>query len=226
MTPVELSRLLEVREGITALIGSGGKTTAMYLLAEELSQRGTVICTTSTHIVAPDHIPVLRDPGEELLAAVLMKNRVVCAGSTAPEGKLSAPSLPWGTLASLADVVLVESDGSRQLPCKAHLSHEPVIPPGTEQSILLVGASGLGQPVNRAAHRPEVFCRLSGLAPEELITPQALAAVIRQEDLADKVFINQTEGPDALRQAQELASQLTVPVFAGSLWKRSFLCLS
>ena len=115
MTPVELSRLLEVREGITALMGSGGKTTAMYLLAEELSQRGTVICTTSTHIVAPDHIPVLRDPGEELLAAVLMKNRVVCAGSTAPEGKLTAPSLPWGTLASLADVVLVEADGSRQL---------------------------------------------------------------------------------------------------------------
>ena len=53
-----------------------------------------------------------------------------------------------------------------------------------------------------------------------------LAAVFLRENLADKVLINQAETPLALKQAREIASLLTVPVFAGSLRKRSFLCLS
>ena len=101
-----------------------------------------------------------------------------------------------------------------------------MIPPEARQRVLLVGASGLGQAVSQAAHRPEVFCRLSGLEPDDAITPQALAAVLLRENLADKVLINQAETPLALKQAREIASLLTVPVFAGSLRKRSFLCLS
>ena len=37
---MDLSRLLGVRPGVTALIGGGGKTTAMYVLAGELAARG------------------------------------------------------------------------------------------------------------------------------------------------------------------------------------------
>lgn len=220
---VGLSDLLAVRRGITALIGSGGKTTAMYLLAEELSHRGTVICTTSTHILPPAHMPVLTAADE--VAELLSKQGVVCMGSPGPEGKLIAPPVSAADMADLADYVLVEADGSRQLPCKAHLPHEPVVPPDTDQRILLVGASGFGQPVCRGAHRPDVFCRLSGLEPDDLITPQALAAIICQENLADKVLINQAEAPQALALARELAALLPVPAFAGSLRKRSFLCL-
>ena len=223
---MELSELLAVERGITALIGSGGKTTAMYLLAEELSRRGTVICATSTHILRPDHLPVLVDPSPATLAAALAENRVICTGCAAADGKLTAPSLPWAVLASLADYVLVEADGAHRLPCKAHRPHEPVIPPGTAQTILLVGASGLGRPIQEAAHRPEVFCRLSGRRPEDPVTPAALAAVIGAEALGDRVLVNQAEYPEALAQARALAALLPVPVYAGSLRKRSFLCLS
>ena len=223
---MELSGLLAVERGITALIGSGGKTTAMYLLAEELSRRGTVICATSTHILRPEHLPVLENPSPEALAAALAENRAVCAGCAAAEGKLTAPPLSWAALAALADYVLVEADGAHRLPCKAHLPHEPVIPPGATQTILLVGVSGLGRPIREAAHRPEVFCRLSGRRPEDPITPAALAAVVRAEALGDKVLVNQVDGPEALAQARALAALLPVPVYAGSLQKRSFLCLS
>ena len=192
-----LSDLLAVRRGITALIGSGGKTTAMYLLAEELSHRGTVICTTSTHILPPAHMPVLTAADEA--AERLSRQGVVCMGSPGPEGKLIAPPVSAADMADLADYVLVEADGSRQLPCKAHLPHEPVVPPDTDQRILL--------------------------EPDDLITPQALAAIICQENLADKVLINQAEAPQALALARELAALLPVPAFAGSLRKRSFLCL-
>ena len=223
---MELSRLLAVERGITALIGSGGKTTAMYLLAEELSRQGTVICTTSTHILVPSHLHTLVDPTPEALSIALAENRIVCAGSAASEGKLTAPTLSWATLAALADYVLVEADGAHRLPCKAHLPHEPVIPPETTQTILLVGASGLGKPIQEAAHRPEIFCQLSGRKPGDPITPAALAAVIKAEALGDKVLVNQADGPEEMTQAKMLADLLPVPVFAGSLWKRSFLCLS
>ena len=223
---MELSELLAVERGITALIGSGGKTTALYLLAEELVRKGTVLCAASTHILPPGHLPVLVDPAPAALAAALAEHRVVCAGSAAPEGKLTAPPLPWETLAALADYVLVEADGARCLPCKAHLPHEPVIPPGTAGTLLLVGASGLGRPVQEAAHRPEVFCRLSSLRPEDPITPEALAAVIRAEALGDRVLVNQAEDPAVLAQVRALAALLPVPVYAGSLRKRSVVCLS
>ena len=223
---MELAELLAVEPGITALIGSGGKTTALYLLAEELSRRGTVICAASTHILRPDHLPVLLDPSAQALSAALAENRVVCAGRAAAEGKLTAPSLSWAALTALADYVLVEADGARRLPCKAHLPHEPVIPPGTAEALLVVGASGLGRPVQEAAHRPEVFCRLSGLRPEDPITPEALAAVIRAEALGDRVLVNQAEEPAVLAQVQTLAALLPVPVYAGSLRKRSVVCLS
>ena len=66
---MELWELLEVRPGITALIGGGGKTSAMYTLARELARRGTVICTTTTHILPPEHMPVLT--GEDGIPAAL-----------------------------------------------------------------------------------------------------------------------------------------------------------
>ena len=40
--------------GVFALIGGGGKTSSMYRLAQEYSGEGkTVLCTTTTHIMAP-----------------------------------------------------------------------------------------------------------------------------------------------------------------------------
>ena len=45
---MDFPKLLGLRPGGTAVIGSGGKTTLLRILAEELS--GTVILTTSTHI--------------------------------------------------------------------------------------------------------------------------------------------------------------------------------
>ena len=198
----------------------------MYLLAAELSRRGTVICTTSTHILPPDHIPVLLDPAADDTEDLLRKEGIICLGNSGPDGKLTAPALSPAAMATLADYVLIEADGSRQLPCKAHLPYEPVIPPGTSQRILLAGASGFGKPVSQVVHRPEVFCRLAGVEPDDPVTPAALAAVIRRENLADKVFINQAELPRDLALARELAALLPLPVFAGSLQKRSFLCLS
>lgn len=223
---MELRQLLGVGPGITALIGSGGKTTAMYRLAGELQQSGTVICTTTTHIFPPEHLPVLEDPSGNAIAAALAVTPCVCVGRPRAEGKLGPGTLSPAALAELADYVLVEADGSRGRPCKAHLDYEPVIPVGTRRTVLVVGAAGFGQPIREAVHRVERFCALAGSSPDERVTMALLSRVIRGEALGDVVLVNQVETAEALACARELAAQLEQSVVAGSLHGGEWLCVS
>lgn len=224
---MSLSHLLSVPRGLTAIIGSGGKTTAMYTLARELSAEGSVICTTSTHIYPPSHLPVLVDPTGEELSAALGLHRCLCLGSPGPQGKLSAPSLSMEELCALADYVLVEADGSRGLPLKAHLPHEPVVPDCAGLVLHIVGLSGLGQRVSTAAHRAERFCALSGLDMEDPVTAGALAAVLQKEHLTAMVFLNQADNAHGLALARRVAARLPeCKVYAGSLERRNWICVS
>ncbi len=118
-------------------------------------------------------------------------------------------------LAALADHVLVEADGSRRLPLKAHAPWEPVIPACSARTVLVLGASGLGRPVREAVHRPERFCELAGCAPDDPATPELVARVANAEALADVALVNQADvAPDASR---ELAGLLDVPAVCASL---------
>lgn len=153
---MKICEQLHITKGITAVIGSGGKTTLLRILAEELS--GTVILTTSTHILPFAGIPLLVTDDIEQVRRALALHRVICMGTPAAEGKLTAPALPFSVLADAADYVIVEADGSKRLPLKAHASHEPVIPENTHKTVCIVGASGFGKPVEQTVHRPELFC--------------------------------------------------------------------
>lgn len=105
---MDISALLGVERGVTALIGGGGKTTLMCTLAEELRRRGTVVVTTSTQIQRPEQYPVLLSGGAAAVSAALAAHGAVCVASETAEGKLTAPALSFETLAQLADFVLVE----------------------------------------------------------------------------------------------------------------------
>ena len=219
---MQLWELLSIRPGVTAFTGGGGKTTMMYTLAGELSARKTVLCCTTTRIWPPSHLPVL----EQVDRMALERLRCVCAGVLTPEGKLAAPAQPVAELAALADYVLVEADGSKGLPLKAHLPHEPVIPDEAGQTVVLVGASVFGRPAGEAVHRPEAFCQLTGLSPDAAVTPEAAAALLNAEGLGDRVFVNQAETEPALAAARRLAELLDRPVCAGALQRGEWICLS
>ena len=75
--------------------------------------------------------------------------------------------------------MLIEADGSRQHPLKAPATHEPPIPDFVETVGVVAGLSGLGRPLTEDyIHRSEIFARLSGLAPGETVTPEALVRVL------------------------------------------------
>lgn len=213
---MELYRLLGIRPGITSVIGGGGKTTMLRVLAGELAAVGyRVVCTTSTHIFPFREMPLASDIQEagRLLGAV----SPICVGLPGPEGKLVPLDCSMEELAAVCDMVLVEADGSKGFPIKAHAPHEPVIPPGTKRTILVAGASGIGKPVREAVHRWERFCVYTGLGPEDLVTEEALARLVRREGLGDLLFLNQM-GRRPIRTSV-LAEQGKRPVYGGALQK-------
>ena len=79
-----------------------------------------------------------------------MEAPIVRAGSIhSPTGKLAEPRAAFSDLVRLADYVLVEADGAKRLPLKAHAEHEPVIPACAGRTVCMVGVDGLGAPPSR-----------------------------------------------------------------------------
>lgn len=215
---MKLQEALQVSRGVVSVVGSGGKSTLLRELALELAASGkSAALATTTRVLPFEGIRTLaaEDIGE--VARAVAEERVVCVASPAEKGKLAEPAVDVGRIAGVVDHVLIEADGSKRLPLKAHAAWEPVVPPESARTILVVGASGFWRPVREAAHRPEIFCRLAGCAPDDAATPELVARVIAAEGLAGQVVLNQTETPAALGAARELAALLDVPVFAGSL---------
>ena len=236
--------ILGISPGITAVIGSGGKTTLIGKLAEEISSEmrkfsdrnnigaggnnnvendndvntsaatgkttgntaenttgntigtpGIIICTT-THIMRPDNMPVFAPEisgrgGEEpaiahALETFLRKNagRPVCVGFPDPDNPAKLVSFPIETIKQAAGenaYILVEADGAKHLPLKAHKENEPVIPGDSTKVILVVGAEGFGRPIAEVVHRPEIFAKLGGADVDAIVTPEIFAKVFKAE---------------------------------------------
>ena len=69
---MQLYERLGIPCGVTAVIGSGGKTTLLRTLSRELP--GTVILTTTTHILPFEGVPLLTAPTEDEVRAALSAN--------------------------------------------------------------------------------------------------------------------------------------------------------
>ncbi|WP_161566630.1 selenium cofactor biosynthesis protein YqeC [Senegalimassilia faecalis] len=139
--------MLHIQRGLTAIIGSGGKSTLLRALAEELSRDARVIVATSTKMHVPDWCPVVLGASLDDVRMALCEASIVCAGSIhLPMGKLAEPRAAFSDLVCSADYVLVEADGAKTLPLKAHAEHEPVIPACAGRTVCVVGVDGLGAP--------------------------------------------------------------------------------
>lgn len=220
---------LHITPGITAVIGSGGKTTLLGAAGTELARCGSVILATSTHMLPFAGVPLYTGNNASELAKLVEREPLVCVGTPGATGKLSASPIAMDVLAGLATYVLVEADGSKRLALKAHASHEPQVPVQAQQTILVVGAGGFGGVAHEVAHRPELFCPRAGITAEAHVTPEAAARCIASEIDAGlitptRILINQADAstPDAIRRfAQELrATHPHIPILSASLNQR------
>lgn len=236
-----LASALKIEPGITAIIGSGGKSTLLRALGLELMRAGgrVLLCTT-THMFPVAGVPwdgssrrldtapwkpdASHVPGCTCEACTGMSRGSICqAGVLDPEtGKLSAPAESLDQLAQRFDYVLAEADGSKRLPLKAHASWEPVVPVGTANVVWVVGASGLGKPVAEVVHRPELFCERCGCELTDIATPERVAQVLNAElqmlSLGTaRVMLNQVDALADPAMADRFEAALNRPIIATSL---------
>lgn len=236
-----LASALRIEPGITAIIGSGGKSTLLKTLGLELMRAGgrVLLCTTTRMFpvagvpwdgssrrldAAPWKPGGLHVPGCTCEACADLARGSICqAGVLDPEtGKLSAPTEPLGELAQRFNYVLAEADGSKRLPLKAHAAWEPVIPSGTANIVWIVGASGFGKPINEAVHRPELFCERCGCELTDTATPERVAMVLNAElqmlNLSTvRVMLNQVDTLADPTMADRFEAALGRPLIASSL---------
>lgn len=184
---LSLARALRLeKDSVAAFVGGGGKTSAVFLAAREMSP---ALVTTSTHLAtrqaekADQHI--LWNPGEAMpdIESALQSGVTLVTGPHSEDiARLTAPTLEQlEKLKKLAEAhgvpLFIEADGSRQKPLKAPAEHEPAIPTFAEVVVVTAGMRGLGQPLEENfIHRPAIFGALSGL---EAGKPVSEAAVIR-----------------------------------------------
>lgn len=239
---IPLSEALGIKKGVNAIIGSGGKSSLLKSLSLELSQKGSVLLTTSTHIlpfshcenicfsdenvsISDENISILdinasildinapsydednhsQEEALENSKALLQrkvlslwnksKSPILCLGTLGKNGKLSPFPLPFSILEKMADYVLVEADGSKRLPGKAHGQNEPQIPKESQRTVLVFGASALHKPISEVIHRVEIFQNFftPSLSPDTLLTKELLLQAFRKENLGDCLFVNQLD---------------------------------
>lgn len=188
---MDLTHALRIARGaVVTFTGAGGKTTAMLRLGQELAAAGLrVVATTTTRLGLDelDRFPrVLSESSPETVAAALRETPfvLIVAGRAPVQGKaLGLAPERVAALGEVADVVLVEGDGSRRLPLKAPGPGEPVVPPTTTHLVCCLGLAALGRPLDETTvHRPERVAALTGLSAGAIITPAALARLLLHPD--------------------------------------------
>ncbi len=230
MNGFSLSDALDMTgDEVVALVGGGGKTTAMFRLAREVvAKGGRAITTTTTHIftaqigLAPAHVPAADATPESVSAALATHRHVLVIGATdAGTGRAGGVSLDlFRSLRAWfpAVCILNEADGSRMRPFKAPAGHEPVIPVETTLVVPVVGADVFGKPLDADhVHRPELVSALSDVPLGTPITPEIVARVLTHPEGGRKgvppsarvvVVINKVASLPDRKPAHETAERL------------------
>lgn len=154
---------------ITAIVGSGGKTTLLKAMAAQFRSEGKrVFVTTTTHMfIEPDTL--LTDDADVIIQA-LDETGYAMAGI--PEGvKICALSPEtYKAACAHADVVLVEADGSKHMPLKCPNATEPVIPGNADEIIAVCGLNAIGQKARDVCHRLDLVTARLGIGADTIIT--------------------------------------------------------
>lgn len=189
---MRLSDALDLGSGeIVALVGGGGKTTAMYRLARETAADGGAAIATGTTLFTPPsdrprHLIVIAEHEDALpdaVRAALGHERcfIVATGRGTQGRLLPVPGSAPAAMLALPGVrrVIVEADGSRTRAFKAPGDHEPVIPDGATLVVAVAGVRVLGQPLDAEhVHRPERVAALTGAEPGTLVTVEMMAGAL------------------------------------------------
>lgn len=203
---------------IISFVGAGGKSSLIDAIAKWGSNQGKkVLVTTTTHIFKPQ--------SEILATSEKQLQKIWEAGHWAVIGaieekkpqKLKMPDSDWMKQAmELADLVLIEADGSKRLPCKVPADHEPVLLPESDIVVAVLGLSALRHSLKECCFRTEQAKRLLSEDENHLLTEEDMAIILLSEqglrkDVKDRRYIavlNQCDDDTVRKRAEKIGKML------------------
>ena len=168
---------------IISFVGAGGKSSLIDAIAKWGSNQGKkVLVTTTTHIFRPQS--EILATNEKQLRAIWSSGHWAVIGETEEKQpqKLKMPAFDWMRQAmELADLVLIEADGSKRLPCKVPADHEPVLLPESDIVVAVLGLSALYHPLKECCFRLEQAKKLLLVDENHLLTEEDMAKILLSE---------------------------------------------
>ena len=115
----------------------------------------------------------------------------------------------------MANVVLIEGDGSKNLPLKAPKENEPVIIEETDLVIGLIGIDSLDKKIKDICHRPKLVSKLLEKNVDQNIEIEDLVKIATSKDALKKnvncrykVIINKVDDEKYLEKCKKIATLL------------------
>lgn len=202
---------------VIAVVGCGGKTSLIRLLARQNKQKKVLVSPTTKMF------PLAEEEAVNCVTIGQCKSHeaqtgVQCMGVRQAEtGKLAA--LPADFLRKIVKdytLVLLEADGSKGLPCKGWGENEPVIPEYVTHTIGVVPVMALDAIADEACVlRLPAFLQLTGLQKGQRVSTEAVANMVGKKDgmfrnaVGKKtLFVNQVESERAQKKAWRLLKMI------------------
>ena len=195
-----------------------------------------VIVTTSTHLQTPPeeirawNIEEVRSLWKSDQIAVIgtdcESNKNLAAGDQAAvnqmENKKSVKKMrmPGGSflqeVLQEAEVVLIEADGAKHLPCKVPIEKEPVIIPECTDVIAVVGMDALGKPLEEVCFRKDLAVQFLNTSYKHLMAEEDIAKILSSvqgarkgvEDRKYCVVLNKCDDEIRKERAEKIRSLL------------------
>ena len=220
------------KDSVTAITGSGGKTSLMLALAKELAEEGKVLVTTTTKIYKP-----LSEEYENLFLAEtgeIIKGRgknIDVLGGKIKEGKLISP-LEDEILKRKSDYdyIIYEADGAKEKIMKFWENYEPCILSFTDTVIGVGNIKSLGMKFNEEnVHRFNMYMDSNNKHfSKKYIDEEILKDYLKEGDFfrdfkGKKIrFLNGVESDEEIRIAMEFAEEIPDFVFGSVREKKIY----
>lgn len=201
---------------VIAITGTGGKTTLLWFLAGLLKARGKVIVSVTAKMFPPEgplYDKLLLEPAQYDPALQSDHSVWLAAAGRNESGKLlGIDDDDVRRFKNPGGYLIMEADGSRDLPLKMWYDHEPPVPKDTSLTLGIIPATALDTLVSPdTVYNFQGFSELTGLKAGEPATPEALTEVILNPQGLFKhspgrkiLLINQCDTDRLAQKAQRL----------------------
>ena len=156
----------EIEKGdVISVVGSGGKTSIIEFISQELRMEFSVAVTTTTKMF-PFETKVFENHFESIANFTDFADRARQTGNVESffggrdsEGRcLPLSDETFARMAEAFDVVLIEADGAAGKSLKRPRVHEPVVPSLSNKAIWIVGADVIGKTFSdELVFKPDTF---------------------------------------------------------------------